>query len=227
MPLIGIAGDVVEPRPGSVRSQCGITYALAVWRAGGMPVILPPLVEIIPEVLRQCDGFVLTGGDDPRTEPFGEPTHPKAEPVHPVRQAFDTALLGALMHRPETPALGVCLGMQMMALVGGGKLNQHLPDTLPSAGEHWNNGKHRVVPVVGDAGRLGIAEGLVTSHHRQAVSESGRLRVCAMSEDGVTEAIELPGARFFLGVQWHPERTEHGTLGPGLFERLVAAARER
>ena len=67
---------------------------------------------------------MFIGGDDPRTEPFGEPTHPKATPVEPERQAFETALLEELQRRPGAPVLGVCLGMQMMALHAGGKLNQ-------------------------------------------------------------------------------------------------------
>jgi putative glutamine amidotransferase len=65
----------------------------------------------------------------------------------------------------------------------------------------------------------------VTSHHRQAVRDAGSMRVLAHSPDGVIEAIERPGARFQVGVQWHPERTEDPALGLGLFEALVQAAR--
>ena len=147
-PVIGIAPDVVEPRPRSVRAMCPLTYARALFAAGGWPVILPPIVEMIPEHLERCDGFVLIGGDDPRMEPFGVPTHPKATPVHELRQAFDMALLRALMERPETPTLGVCLGMQMMALVAGGSLDQHLPETLATAERHWGDAKHSVKPVM-------------------------------------------------------------------------------
>lgn len=230
-PVIGIAPDVVEPRPptGSVRAMCALTYARAVYAAGGWAVILPPVVEMIPLHLTKCDGFVLTGGDDPRTEAFGVPTHPKATPVHPERQAFDTALLEALMKRAETPTLGVCLGMQMMALVAGGRLDQHMPETTPTADRHDNNARHGIT-VVDATGRIGEMlagedAGVVTSHHRQAVSDAGRLRVAAVSEDGVIEAIERADAPFFVGVQWHPERTEDRRLGVGVFERLVKAAR--
>jgi gamma-glutamyl-gamma-aminobutyrate hydrolase PuuD len=227
-PIIGIAPDVVEPRPGSVRATCALTYAGAIHAAGGWPIILPPIVEMIPLHLERCDGFVLTGGDDPRTEPFGVPTHPKATPVHELRQAFDSALLRALMQRPQTPTLGVCLGMQMMALVAGGSLDQHLPETLATAERHWGDARHAIKPV-GRTGPVGAmlaqSGGAVTSHHRQAVREAGSLRVAAVSDDGVIEAIERADAPFFVGVQWHPERTGDGSLGTGVFEGLVRAAR--
>ncbi len=230
-PVIGIAPDVVEPQSGSVRAMCPLTYARAIFAAGGWPVILPPIVEMIPVHLERCDGFVVIGGDDPRTEPFGVPTHPKATPVHELRQAFDTALLRALMERPETPMLGVCLGMQMMALVAGGSLDQHLPETLATADQHWGDANHVIRPVLrtGPVGEMfgqdGGGLGGVTSHHRQAVKDSGSLRVAAISEDGVIEAIERSDAPFFVGVQWHPERTAERALGVGVFERLVREAR--
>ncbi len=228
-PIIGIAPDVAEPRPGSVRATCALTYAQAIQAAGGWPIILPPILELIPEHLERCDGFVLTGGDDPRTEPFGVATHPKATPVHPQRQAFDTALLKALTASPQTPTLGVCLGMQMMALVAGGVLDQHMPESMPTADRHWNNSGHAVRAteagsVVG--GWIG-SDPTVVSHHRQAVRNSGRMRVVAVSDDGVIEAIDDPDSWFFVGVQWHPERTANRGLGVGVFEDLVRAAAER
>jgi putative glutamine amidotransferase len=226
-PTIGIAPDVVEPRPGSVRAMCPLTYARAVAEAGGWPVILPPMVELIPAHLKRCHGFIVIGGDDPRTEAFGAPTHPKATPVHEMRQRFDTELLEALMDRPEVPTLGVCLGMQMMALVAGGKMDQHLPESLRTAEQHWNDSKHGIT-LKGKGVLASIVEGSggaeVTSHHRQAVSDPGSLRVAAMSEDGVIEAIEDPEARFFLGVQWHPERTKDEAVGAEIIRRLVSEA---
>ncbi len=71
----------------------------------------------------------------------------------------------------------------------------------------------------------GNAGAQVTSHHRQAVSDPGSLRVAAMSEDGVIEAIEHPDKRFFLGVQWHPERTKDAAVGAEIIRRLVEESR--
>jgi putative glutamine amidotransferase len=119
--------------------------------------------------------------------------------------------------------------MQMMALVAGGKLDQHLPESMPTADRHWNNSGHTVKAVGGPsiAGKWCEGSALtVTSHHRQAVRDAGALRVGAVSDDGVIEAIENPRAKFFVGVQWHPERTADRALGVGVFESLVRAARK-
>jgi putative glutamine amidotransferase len=221
-PLIGIAPDVAEPKPGSVRVQCGLAYADAVFAAGGVPVILPARVEMIPEFLSHCDGFVITGGDDPQMEEFGEATHPKATPMHPVRQAFDVTLLRELQKLEDKPTLGVCLGMQLMALVAGGKLDQHLPETLPTHGDHYGNQAH--VVRVESEGRDLLSEGAVTSHHRQAVTDAGRLSVIARSGDEVIEGVRDPAKKFYVGVQWHPERTADARLGLGVIEGLVRAA---
>jgi putative glutamine amidotransferase len=179
-----------------------------------------------PDVLRvaaRFDAFVFTGGDDPKTEPFGQPTHPKADVMSQERQAFEVALLEALsLHHPDKPVLGVCLGMQLMALVAGGRLNQHLPDDTPTSEDHLHDHAHAIVPSC-----EAIASGEVTSHHHQAVSEPGRLRVSGRAHDGVIESIDDPARAFYLGVQWHPERTPDAPLGRGLFDRLVSACRSR
>ncbi|MFG0259835.1 MAG: gamma-glutamyl-gamma-aminobutyrate hydrolase family protein, partial [Phycisphaerales bacterium JB041] len=123
-PLVGITADLTEHANG-LRVFTYQNYAAAIAAAGGTPVLLPPIAESAPDLVGWLDAFVLTGGDDPRTEPFGEPTDPRVTPVHPERQRFETALLEALDARaPDTPVLGVCLGMQMQALVAGGRLDQ-------------------------------------------------------------------------------------------------------
>ena len=220
-PIIGIACDVTEARPGRPKVDVALAYANSVHKAGGLPVLLAPIPELIPEYLRLCQGFVFTGGDDPRMEAFGKPTHPKASPMHPIRQAFDTAMLGELLRRKQSPTLGVCLGMQMMALVAGGDLNQHLPDTLPTHADHYHNAVHPVHVEVG--GLLAQSQQPVVSYHRQAVSDPGKLSVIAKSSDGLIEAVAAEGGRFFVGVQWHPERTGDGPLGQGVFDQLIQA----
>jgi len=115
--------------------------------------------------------------------------------------------------------LGVCLGMQLMALHAGGALDQHLPDSLPTAADHWGRKNHQV------AGELGSA--LVQSHHRQAITNAGSLRVAARAHDGVIEAVRDEDRRFYLGVQWHPERTADDGLGSGLIFNLIEAAGNR
>ncbi|MBL9031025.1 MAG: gamma-glutamyl-gamma-aminobutyrate hydrolase family protein [Phycisphaerae bacterium] len=211
-PIIGITCDVSE-ESGVVRASSALAYSNAVARAGGEPMLLPPIAALADRHAAMCDGLVLTGGGDPRMEPFGRPTHPAAKVVHARRQEYELALLRALERRPEVPVLGICLGMQWMALHAGGDLNQHLPETLASAGAH--RGTHAVV------GELGA--GRIDSNHHQAVRDAGRLRVIARAEDGTIEGVADPSRPFYVGVQWHPERTEDDGLGLGLFRRLVAA----
>ncbi|HZW08614.1 MAG TPA: gamma-glutamyl-gamma-aminobutyrate hydrolase family protein [Phycisphaerales bacterium] len=223
-PLVGITADLAE-HPNGVRVFSYTTYASAVESAGGIPVLLAPAAGSAAELAGALDAFVLSGGDDPRTESFGEPTHPRATPVHPERQEFETALLRVLeSDRADTPVLGVCLGMQMMALVGGGRLDQHLPDRCPTHALHWER-DHAVEPTE-EPGAPGVSlRGVVRSKHRQAVMTPGRLRIVAASPDGIVEALTDPARRFYLGVQWHPERTADHAVGAALFEALVAAAR--
>ncbi|MFM9996775.1 MAG: gamma-glutamyl-gamma-aminobutyrate hydrolase family protein [Phycisphaerales bacterium] len=224
-PLVGVTTDLVEIY-GTLRSAAGVAYARAVEEAGGVPVLLAPVVALVPEYLARLDAFVFTGGKDADTELFGQPRHPKSDLIHPDRQAFETALLGALRdRRPEAPALGICLGMQMMSLAAGGRLNQNLPDTLSTHEHHVGNRVHAVAPSAATAARYGIASGTVCSSHRQGVADPGRLAVLAYADDGVIEAVADPSRPYYVGVQWHPERTRDALLGAGLFHRFVDAAR--
>ncbi len=210
-PVIGITADADDQRYKSARA-----YSKMVSQAGGTPIILPHRIERLDEYVQMCAGFVLTGGDDPRMEEFGQSTHPLATPLDPERQTFEVALIRAISS--DRPTLGVCLGMQLMALVAGGDLDQHLPETLPTHEQHWGQKTHAVSGAIGS--------GMVLSHHRQAVSRPGSLEVVGESPDGVVEAVRDPHRRFFVGVQWHPERTADPLMGMGLFGRLVKACLE-
>ena len=127
-------------------------------------------------------------------------------------------MLSALDGEQGQPVLGVCLGMQLMGLHNGGKLDQYLPESLKTAEQHWGNKDHPIAGALGD--------GIVHSHHKQAIIEPGRLKVVARSHDGVIEAIQDNDRQFYLGVQWHPERTEDDSFGSGLFRQFVYACRE-
>lgn len=212
-PLVGITCDLVDDQ---VRLRR--TYAREILACGAVPVALPPVPGTAAEVVAKLDAVVFTGGDDPDTRPFGEPVHPKATLVDPERQAFELELLEHLRDEaPDLPVLAVCLGMQLMGLHEGGRLDQHLPDTLATAAGHWNGAVHRVEGP--------DYSGEVYSHHRQALADAGSLAVEAVSEDGVIEAVRAPGRRHAVGVQWHPERTADSSVGRALFEDLVSMAR--
>jgi len=242
-PLIGITADNRDNSADSGRYESPLSYSRAVVRAGGVPIILPHEPELASAMLERLDGLVLTGGVDPRTEAFGEPTHPKARPMDPTRQAFELALLEALdtdaFH--AMPTLGVCLGFQLMALYHGGTLHQHLPEDL---GDHAVAKTHQDDATHGLAWETGVADSplhdlpetdrraspAVVSWHKQAVRAPGRLRVLAKSTPGtggLIEAAYLPGRGYYVGVQWHPERATDdlpGSVNLGLYRRLVAAA---
>jgi putative glutamine amidotransferase len=179
-------------------------------------LILPPAVSQTDHFLAICDGFVFTGGDDPHMEQWGISTHECATPVAQERQEFETALLTSLQERKTVPVFGVCLGMQWMGLVAGGTLEQDLQE--PQA-KHHIQGQHAIT------GELG--EGLVHSHHHQALVDAGTLSVVANADDGVIEAVRDYSRAWYVGVQWHPERTENSLLGQDLFNQFVKAAQVR
>lgn len=227
-PVIGIAGDVDVAgggdanAPPALRSCCRMTYVDALVAAGALPVVFPPVTELIEDQLALVDGVLLIGGDDPRTEAYGEPTDPRATLVQPLRQQYDEALLEALERRSEKAVLGVCYGMQMMAMVAGGRLDQYLPDTLGDRWQaHWQ--RPHAIRAVGDAPGWLVDGGGETplSRHRQAVSAAGRLSVAGEGPDGVIEVVHDPGRRFYVGVQWHPERSGNGRLGLGVYSVFV------
>ena len=216
-PLIGITADIARDDQGRPRHQVRSTYVDAVLQAGGVPVILPADAGARAEMLPLLHGVVIIGGDDVDTRPFGIPLHPKAQVMDAARQEAEFALLRALDAVPAMPVLGICLGMQLMGVHRGAELIQHLGDTLPDADRHRNDSKHPVESELGN--------GLVASFHHQALGSGADFRVIGRSDDGVIEAISDPARPFYVGVQWHPERTADPVMGLGVIRRLVDAAR--
>ncbi len=237
-PLIGITCDISVPdpeQPHRLRVFSPITYQDAVARAGGIPLLLSPQVELIDSYLDRLDGLLLTGGDDVDVRAMNAELHPKAKVMHPRRQAFELALLAALDRRRQLPTLGICLGMQLMAVhhAGPAALIQHLPDEPGydehSAARHARDFAHTVKPTAAGA-RHPIEPGPVASWHHQAVRSGvplGPLVVTMTADDGTVEALEDPQRPFYLGVQWHPERTSDDRTGLNVIRRLVQAAADR
>ena len=187
----------------------------------------------IPEILARVDGLIFSGGGDVRMERFGELNHPAAKLVDERRQTFELALLDALATaRRDLPVLGICLGMQYMALHAGGKFCQHMPDSILTAATHYNNQLHSLVPRTTDSHLMRGLENTnlrrerVTSYHHQAMTSTGTLTLTATAPDGVIEAVEDSSRAFYVGVQWHPERGQRvGPFNSRLFELLIAAGR--
>ncbi|HXK21452.1 MAG TPA: gamma-glutamyl-gamma-aminobutyrate hydrolase family protein [Myxococcota bacterium] len=225
-PLIGIPPRWREQgRDNAGDVRLGLAPVAALEAAGAAAVILPPQSD--PKALAaRLDGLLLPGGGDFLPDrPY--PPEVVFDPVAPRQRAFDEDLLAASLAR-ELPVLGICYGMQLLALHCGGRLHYDLPTDLPTAAPHrLGEGRHALRVESGSslARALGSATGPVNSRHHQAVADAGRARVAATSPDGVIEAIELAEG-FAIGVQWHPEDLESGQRDP-LFRSFVAACSVR
>ena len=223
-PVIGITTDTLKSakRPTLTIASA---YVDAVSAAGGLPLLIPHRPELTEDYLDRMDGLVLSGGDDPDMAAFGEATHPQACVMDPERQALELALLEGAQRR-DLPVLGVCLGMQLMALREGGKMDQYMPESMgeEAAAKHWDGSQHAVrLTTSSPLGPAGSSLPDVCSHHRQRILDSGQLMTCAEALDGTIEAVCDPHRQFWLGVQWHPERTERRGSGQMVFDRLIAA----
>jgi putative glutamine amidotransferase len=202
-------------------------YAFAVAEAGGVPTYLP--IQPGPEeIVDRIDGLVLPGGDDLLPEaPYPEEVRFDATPSEQVD--FDRAILAGALAR-GVPVLGICYGMQILALLHGGTLLHHIPLDVPEALPHQLSERKGRHPIHVEAGSLleaaiGADPEPVNSAHHQAVATAGEgLRVSARTSDGLIEAIEGVGERFCLGVQWHPERLS-GAHRSGLFGAFVSRCR--
>ncbi|WP_067507611.1 gamma-glutamyl-gamma-aminobutyrate hydrolase family protein [Actinoplanes sp. TFC3] len=209
-PVIGIT-TYVEPATWGVWRDLPTAlvphdYVAAVSAAGGRVVLLPP-DDMDADILRVLDGLVLSGGADLAPDMYGA----QAEPLTVTRPERDSAeiLLARVALAQDLPVLGVCRGMQLLAVAAGGALHQHLPDVLrheghrPAPGVY---GKQEVSFIPGSrvAGLMG-EDRSVHCYHHQGVADAGSLTVTGRTNDGLIEAVEDPEMTFVLGVQWHPE----------------------
>lgn len=215
------------------------TYVRAVHAAGGIPIVLPPQRGIASELFATLDGLLLSGGADVAPERYGDPeTHPDTYGVDPLRDDFELELI-AEARRQDAPVFCICRGIQILNVAFGGTLHQHLPDQASSQTPHRQQEAGIPMDEVAHAvaaspdGILakiyGIASIGVNSFHHQAIRNlASGLTVEGRSEDGLVEAVSVPGSRFMLGVQWHPEmmfERHPEQLAP--FRALVAAAEAR
>lgn len=220
-PVIAVAASLESASYGIwVDQPCALVrnnYLQPLRDAGGVAVLVPtdPFVAEHPEtVLDRADGLLLIGGSDIDPAVYGAERHPETKVIKPERDRLELALARYAIER-DMPVLGICRGMQIINVILGGTLVQHLPDivghdrhALNEAGTHEGNA-HEVTLTAGSlaARAVGDTRRRIYSHHHQAIDKLGRdLVITARSVlDDLPEAIELPDRQFVLGVQWHPE----------------------
>jgi len=230
-PTIGITIDTHD-EAGHYESPC--SYSTAIERAGGLPLLIPYQsdLSLIPQYVDLFDGIMFTGGNDLDPALYGQDWHPKAVRIDPARQKFELALLAEVEKR-RLPALGVCLGSQLMNVYRGGTMHQFLPDlSREGALEHRKVGgnllRHSVtLDPTSQIGRaIGKPEISVNTYHKQAADKLGRgLRIISKSPDGIIEGFEDPSFPLFVAVQWHPERLIDEPEHLAIFKLLVDASK--
>ncbi len=203
-------------------------YSRGVLAAGGLPVVIPPILDATEQLVATLDGLILTGGSDIDPGLYRQAPHAQTRGVVAHRDRAELELLSAAV-AADLPVLGVCRGMQLLNVLQGGTLVQHLADVVADGGLHKGppgtfTSHHvsidpgtRLHSILGDA---------VDGHscHHQAPDRVGEgLRVSAHAADGVVEGLEITDARFCVAVLWHPEEDLAG--GGPLFQALVEQAR--
>jgi anthranilate synthase component 2/putative glutamine amidotransferase len=230
-PLIGITTYTERTSFGVWNTDAAVlpkSYVDSVVRSGGVPVLLPPTSSGLSHLIERLDGLILSGGADVVPFRYGQPNHPQTTGTRPDRDSFEFRLARAAL-AVGLPMLGVCRGMQVLNVLLHGSLIQHLPERVNHEGHRpalGTYGSSEITIHAGSrlAGLLG-ERASVHCHHHQAIDRlADGLVAVGHAEDGTIEAIEVPGADFVLGVQWHPEESPQDDR---LFSALTRAASAR
>lgn len=241
-PIIGITGAHYAT---STWSPNGVgarrSYIDAVIDAGGIPLILPPVLApqhyLLEAYMQRLDGLLLPGGGDIDPAIYGAPKHAKTANIDEYRDYSEIALTRlAIQH--NVPILGICRGLQVINVALGGTMIQDIPDEIGGplghaesiTREDWEHMAHgmRIADNSLLARILGTTSMPVNSLHHQALGKIGDgLQAVAWSDDGVVEAVEGSGANFILAVQCHPEALYNSAdqRWQQMFSRFVDKAR--
>ena len=189
-------------------------YMKGIEAAGGIPVMLPLTTDykIIQRLVENFDGFLLTGGQDVSPKLYGEEILSECGQINQQRDKMEQILIKQVIEL-DKPMLGICRGIQILNAVLGGTLYQDLPMQYSSEIDHhmtppYDRVVHKVIlneetPLYSI---LNVKEIGVNSYHHQAIKDlSEKLEIAAVSEDGIIEGVYMPGKKFVLATQWHPE----------------------
>jgi putative glutamine amidotransferase len=229
-PLIAITATT-RLDGGARRVRLNTSYLTAVERAGGIPLVIPPLASVADatRVLDAADALLLSGGEDIEPARYGATPHPKLEEVNLARDATEIALTAAARER-AMPTLAICRGLQLVNVALGGSLIQDIPSERPNAINHTPNvprdqRAHEIK--IEPSSRLGAMFGnqsyrVNSIHHQAADRVAEGLRATAWAPDGIIEGLEWHNGDWWLvAVQWHPE--ELNGEDEKLFEAFVAS----
>ena len=225
-PVIGVTTSVNERDYETSEQEVVMVpanYPRAIRRAGGIPILLTESDDV-ETLLDRLDGIIIAGGRDVDPARYGEEPHERTDNLRPEQDTWESSLIAAAIKR-DLPLLCVCRGHQLLAVERGGRLYQHLPETPGyekhgATGGKWSNHTVEIDP----NSRLGSILGtnvIGNSGHHQGVADAGDLTIVGRAEDGLIEAVELPGASFLLSMQWHPEMLNQTKV----FDALIEAAR--
>lgn len=222
-PVIGITGNYAD-----LNCKLAEGYYKSVMKAGGVPIVIPPLADtdVIINTLNHIDGLILSGGADYDPRYAGEEPEPKLGEINEERD-LPELFITRLAYNRQLPILGICRGIQTLAMALGGRVKQDITD-IASINHSQEEDRHQATHTVA------IEEGSILSKlysqptihvnslHHQAVCHPGeRFHVTAKSEDGIIEAMESSEFKSIMGVQWHPECLEDGLP---IFEWLIKEA---
>ena len=233
--LVAVTTGSTFDRRGFERAALNLSYLRALEAAGLVPLVLAPGTPpaALGAALQACGGLVLTGGGDVDPRRYGAEPHETVIGVSEARDDLELTALG-LAEARGLPVLAICRGLQVLNVSRSGSLVQDIPSMVEGAHSHSvedprHGPAHDVRVEAGSrlADIIGPGPTPVNSRHHQAIATLGAgLRVTARASDGVVEAVEVPGERFVLGVQWHPEdMTGHFESASALFEAFAGAVK--
>jgi putative glutamine amidotransferase len=233
-PLIGITSYVEQVSWGDWTEEAAVApfaYVRSVETAGGRALVIPPSDEGLDETLDVLDGVVFSGGGDLNPRLYDAEPHPETDTPREARDRAELRMLQAALER-DMPVLAICRGSQLLNVARGGDLIQHLPEEVGHDQHREDPGtfSDHAVEVAADSrlGRLVGTNAPVKSHHHQGIGRIGEgLREVAWAEDGVVEGLEDPAQRFALGVLWHAEEGEDGSLFRGFVDEARRYRAER
>jgi putative glutamine amidotransferase len=225
-PIIGITTYGVNNQH---RYDLPYGYVFATRKAGGVPLLIPP-GDDPKDYLHLLDGVILTGGGDIHPKYYDGVNHKAIYNTNEERDLSEFNFVKALL-KTDTPILAICRGLQVVNVIEGGTVHEHIPVHYGEKVLHRSSERKQVVHKV-DIQPKSLLASIVkdktikcaSMHHQSIKHLAPNLVVTASTTDGVIEAIEMPSHAWFLGVQWHPELTAaNDSHQQALFDALVHA----